>query len=131
VNKCKLFVWILVQNKILTADNLAVRGWPHQDNCILCNGPLETGHHLCLRCPFAQEVWSKVASWENFGSLQPALQSTTESLADWWESILPTTQKEKRRAFNEMAIYIMWNLWKECNHRFFDNKYSTAVQVAG
>jgi hypothetical protein len=90
----------------------------------------ETGHHLCLRYPFAQEVWSKVAFWENFGSLQPALQSTTESLADWWESILPTIQKEKRRAFNGMAIYIMWNLWKERNRRIFDNKYSTAVQVA-
>jgi hypothetical protein len=29
-NKCKFFAWILVQNKILTADNLQLRNWPHQ-----------------------------------------------------------------------------------------------------
>lgn len=29
-NKCKLFAWTLIQNKILTADNLARRSWPHQ-----------------------------------------------------------------------------------------------------
>jgi hypothetical protein len=29
-NTCKLFTWILIQDKILTADNLNLRGWPHQ-----------------------------------------------------------------------------------------------------
>ena len=28
-NKCKVFAWILIQDKVLTADNLANRGWPH------------------------------------------------------------------------------------------------------
>lgn len=27
-NKCKLFTWTLVQNKTLTSNNLARRGWP-------------------------------------------------------------------------------------------------------
>jgi hypothetical protein len=105
-NKCKLFVWILIQNKILTADNLAIRGWPHQDACILCNGPLETGHHLCLDCPFAQATWSIVTSWEGI-NLQPALQTPSNSLADWWESALFSIPREKRRDFNGMTIYIM------------------------
>jgi hypothetical protein len=35
-NKCKVFAWILVQEKILTAKNLQKRGWPHQDHCVLC-----------------------------------------------------------------------------------------------
>jgi len=62
-NKCKVFTWILTQNKILTADNLAQRGWPHQNSCAaLCNGPLETGQHLCLLCPFAKVVWTQVAT---------------------------------------------------------------------
>ena len=45
-NKGKVFVWILVREKILTADNLQKRGWPHHDQCALCNGPLETCLHL-------------------------------------------------------------------------------------
>jgi hypothetical protein len=28
--KCKIFTWILLQDKLLTANNLATRGWPHQ-----------------------------------------------------------------------------------------------------
>ena len=104
---------------------------PHQDNCILCNVPLESGIHLCLMCPFAQETWSRVATWENFSNLQPAIQNNTDTLIQWWESTLPSIPKERRREFNGMAIYIMWNLWNERNRRIFDNKYSTALQVAG
>jgi hypothetical protein len=39
--------------------------------------------------------------------------------------------KGKRWAFNGIAIYIMLNLWKEHDLRFFDNKYSIAIQVSG
>jgi len=126
-----VFAWILVQNKLLTADNLALRGWPHQDNYILCNGPLERGLHLCLNCPFAQEVWSTVAAWENFGNLQQVLQTQADTLIEWWELTLTSVQKERRREFNGMAIHIMWNLWKERNRRIFNNNSSTALQVAG
>jgi len=65
-NKCKVFVWILMRGKILTADNLQKRGWPHQDHCALCNGPLETGLHMALLCPFAKAVWSLILQWEHF-----------------------------------------------------------------
>jgi hypothetical protein len=34
--KCKSFAWILLQRKILTANNLAKRGWPHDPLCKLC-----------------------------------------------------------------------------------------------
>jgi hypothetical protein len=61
-NRYKLFTWILIQNKQLTADNLTIRGWPHPTSCPLCNGPPETGHHLCLLCPFAQMVWLQVSN---------------------------------------------------------------------
>ena len=64
-NKCKLHAWILMHNKVLTVDNLQKRGWPHQEHCVLCNGPLEIGLHLSLFCPFAQAIWGHVLSWEN------------------------------------------------------------------
>lgn len=34
---------MLIQGKILMGDILELRGWPRQDNCIVCNGPLENG----------------------------------------------------------------------------------------
>jgi len=50
-NKCKIHAWLLMHDKILTADNLQKRGWPHHEHCVLCNGPLETGLHLFCYAP--------------------------------------------------------------------------------
>ena len=65
--KCNLFAWILIQNKLLTANNLARRGWPHQTSCSLCQGPIEPKIHLCLQCPFALDIWNQILSWERAG----------------------------------------------------------------
>jgi hypothetical protein len=78
--------------------------------------------------PFVQATWSIVTSWERI-NLQPALQTPSNSLVHWWESASLSIPKEKKRDFNGMAIYTMWNLWKEHNRRTFD-KYYTATQVA-
>ena len=36
-NKCKVHAWILMHGKILTADHLEKRGWPHQEHfpCVM------------------------------------------------------------------------------------------------
>ena len=31
--KCKFFAWLAVHGKLLTADNLAIRGWPNDPIC--------------------------------------------------------------------------------------------------
>jgi hypothetical protein len=47
--KNRIFTWILIQNKILVADNLSDQEWlaTPQDR-VLCNGLLETGFNFCL-----------------------------------------------------------------------------------
>lgn len=45
--KCKFFSCIVLHGRILTADVLAIRVWPHA---------LETAVHLCKDCPFSQAV---------------------------------------------------------------------------
>jgi hypothetical protein len=65
-----------MHGKIITADNLQKKsGWPHQDHCVLCNGPMETGLHHSLLCPYATAVCDQVLSWENF-ALQLPQQET-------------------------------------------------------
>jgi hypothetical protein len=50
-----ILTWALIQNKILTADNLAKTGWPRQ----------ETRLRLCLLCPFPAVVyWKQVLGWD-------------------------------------------------------------------
>ena len=116
-NKCKVHAWILMHNKVLTADNLQERGWLHQEHCVLCNGPLETGLHLSLLCPFAKAVWGQVLSWENLMVQLP--QQDHACIAEWWEDAASKIPKHEHRHFNGVLIYIVWNLWKERNRRIF------------
>jgi len=95
------------------ADNLQLRNWPHQDHCVLCNGPLETVLHLFLLCPLAIEVWRLVLGWEHFDVdlIRPQVQPS--SIRAWWEEGAANIPRQRRRHFNGVVIYTMWNIWKE------------------
>ena len=112
-NKCKIFARILVQDKILTAHNLQKRGWPHQEHCVLRNGPLETSLHLCLCCPFAKAVWDQILSWENFTELQSHLQAAPVHIMTLWEEAVNRVPNSERRRLNGVIIYTFWNIFKE------------------
>ena len=59
-NKGKVFAWIMVREKVLTADNLQKRGWPHQDQCALCNGPFFSRTcAACISLSKGQECYNK------------------------------------------------------------------------
>jgi hypothetical protein len=59
--KCTIFSWLVLHGRILTADRLADRGWPHDPIYQLC-AP-ESACHLCKDCPFTVQVWSLVHAW--------------------------------------------------------------------
>ncbi|KAF8678989.1 hypothetical protein HU200_046153 [Digitaria exilis] len=58
--KHRIFSWLLVQRKILTADLLLQRIWPCNPVCPLCDQEQESATHSALRCVFTKEVWSRV-----------------------------------------------------------------------
>jgi hypothetical protein len=50
-NRCKFFLWLLLQNRVWAADRLMLREWPNQYFCPLCIRNLETVDHLVKECP--------------------------------------------------------------------------------
>ena len=58
IPKCRLHVWMLLQNKCLNADNLAKSGWPHNPECRLCMTTLETATHLSATYTYSISVWT-------------------------------------------------------------------------
>ncbi|RCV07308.1 hypothetical protein SETIT_1G233500v2 [Setaria italica] len=94
------------------------------------SGPLETSLHLCLTCPYAQVVCTQISTWENFNILQYAHPVQFDNIGKWWEKAARSVPKDKKRHFNGLIIYTMWNIWKERNRRIFDQKFLTAQQVA-
>jgi hypothetical protein len=103
--KHRLFVWLLVQNKILTVDRLQVRNWSCDPICRLCDQEPETAQRLCLHCVYAQEVWHLVSGWSKAGGI--------------WLSVEDRRWKHAR-LLAALLIYTCWNLWKERNRRVFE-----------
>jgi hypothetical protein len=73
------------------------RGWPHQDHCTLCNGPLETCIHLALLCPFAKSVWSLTLAWGHFDENLITPSEESSKMIRWWEESQSRIQKSERR----------------------------------
>jgi hypothetical protein len=64
-SKVIAFTWQLMLDRILTKDNLILRGI-HCDGgmaCPLCNSNNETSVHLFLHCGIAARVWYEIAWW--------------------------------------------------------------------
>jgi hypothetical protein len=53
--KCRYFVWLVANNKCLTADRLAKRGMDHSEKYPLCDQEEESIDHLLLSCMFARQ----------------------------------------------------------------------------
>ncbi|WVZ86922.1 hypothetical protein U9M48_033633 [Paspalum notatum var. saurae] len=97
--------------------------------CTRCRERRHIGLHLCLSCPFAQEVWSRVLTWENFSLPQQADLNSISSIREWWEKTETLLPKDRRRAFNGVVIYTTWNLWKERNRRIFEHCSLSPLQI--
>jgi hypothetical protein len=126
--KCRFFAWILLHRKILTASNLAKRGWPHDPQCKLCNTEAETPTHLCKDCLFTKAIWSQLTIWYNLQNL-PSCESTI-SVNGWWKKCRLKIDKHSRPSFDGLIIYFWWNIWKERNRRTFNHESKSVEEVA-
>jgi hypothetical protein len=50
--KCKCFTWLMLQNRIWTADRLLMREWPNEYFYPMCRHNLETLTHVFQECPY-------------------------------------------------------------------------------
>ncbi|KAJ3707671.1 hypothetical protein LUZ61_011376 [Rhynchospora tenuis] len=111
--RVKIFLWLLLQDRLLTQQNLMVRGWPSPASCPCCSsGLLETTDHLFLHCNYASLVWSLVQLRFRLPSLNHTL-----GIDDFWLSQRPSGLK----IWDIIWAATTWNIWKERNRRIFSN----------
>lgn len=67
-NGCRVFTWLLHQNRLWTGDRFISLGWPANGSCIFCQQAAETGEHLFRNC-------SKVYQWQNSNSAVATLNA--------------------------------------------------------
>lgn len=123
--KIRFFLWLLLRNRLWTADRLSFRGWPHQDACSLCDQRIESAKHLIVDCIFAKEVWQLIGT--NSTRISEAAAAAT--VKKWWFRIRQAQQRDNEAKKEiTLAYYVVWNIWKERNRRIFEGK-SKSTQV--
>jgi len=128
--KCKFFAWLILQNRVWSADRLATRGWPHNATCALCRQTMETALHLLAECRFTRRIWDHIALWVQEPLLKPSNWKIANTALEWWINIM-TTARTPRKALRSLALLIMWVLWNERNARIFNRKESSFISVIG
>ncbi|XP_071678511.1 uncharacterized protein [Lolium perenne] len=98
--KCKLYAWLAVQGKCMTADVLAKKGCPHDPLCCLCRAEPETALHLLATCPFSLQVWDMVLDKAELPLTLAPGQAT--SLADWICSSKSKVEIGKRKMWTSV-----------------------------
>ena len=80
--KAKLTLWLTLNNKLLTWDNLQKRGWIGPSRCALCNSDEETVSHLFNLCSYAELVWKVACAELKYqGTSRISLE---QKLKAWW-----------------------------------------------
>jgi len=126
--KCKFFAWLVVQDRLWTADRLARRGWPNQRLCPLCHSTDESLGHLLAHCQYSQRIWSAVRTWTEGQFPDPSGWASFESMSIWWRAV-GKAEGMPIKAIGSLTILVTWELWKERNARIFQRHHSTAERL--
>jgi hypothetical protein len=104
-SRCKFFMWLLLQNRVWTADRLLARQWKNEYFCPLCRRNMETACQLFLEWPFSRCVWIEISSWLSLPQLNPLSWRATWGLQDWSEYVAV------RSASTRTRVAVPWSFW--------------------
>jgi hypothetical protein len=110
--KIKLFLWLAVNNKIATWDNLLHRGWSGPGRCILCKKETEDCNHLFIICSFTRAVWETLKRHTK-GVYCWSGNNLGECFSNWTEA---------KSSNLSLAALTCWNIWIARNEAIFEGK---------
>lgn len=113
-----IFAWLLIQNKILTHENLRKRGFSVPSICYLCRASEESTRHMFNACPFSREVYRQTSV---------AMGNTNPHRLDMINSIIAKQIDKEEKAIILINIFIVWR--ERCN-RIFKEQSKTEHHLA-
>ena len=109
------FVWTAAWDKIITGDNLRLKGYDFVDWCILCRCCGEAVDHFLLYCGNAYRLWCFV--YRLFGISWVPSSTVSDLLFSWWNWL----EKRSSHICNLVPLCLMWYIWRERNRQTFEN----------
>lgn len=93
--KCKFFAWLVINNRIWTADRLQKRGWPNCNLCPLCKQVQESAAHLLFQCRYTVRVWSMIKMWLGLHDIYPQNWGIVDTVKTWWSTNASRTTQSR------------------------------------
>ncbi|CAM0947799.1 unnamed protein product [Alopecurus aequalis] len=117
-SKAKIFVWLLVQNRIQSRANLLHKKIikPDESSCALCGASSETAAHIVFDCAFARRFWAVI------GAHSDASMAVDEA----GTCALPPSAPPA--SASTLRVLCLWHLWKHRNGVVF-NKLAPSIQL--
>jgi ribonuclease HI len=117
--KIKIFSWLLIEDKLLTWNNLLKRGWQGPRLCLLCRGNEEMGLHLFVQCPFIVSIWNKITI--HFKLVFGWTGSTVLECFEYW--------LRRNSVYSSLPTFICWYIWNERNLAIFKSKSPSIEKI--
>ena len=117
------FLWTAAQDRILTLDNLTLKGRPLVNRCCMCCCDGESVAHLLLHCPISHTLWTFMIQAFGIHWVMPG--SVAGLLSCWYQWL----GKHSSNIWNLIPGCLMWIVWLERNRRSFENKEKTLGEL--
>lgn len=126
--KCRFFAWLVMHDKVLTADNLAKRNWPHNESCSLCYCNQETTEHLLTNCNFTKAAWNLIADTYQLPKYHDLVGAGGPRR--WITHLKKTGSNNTDKRKNVGILLYFWlHIWKDRNRRVFQGYELSTLRV--
>lgn len=99
-------IWLaLVNNRLLTIDNLRKRGFPITNRCVMCYCDAESAVYMVEHCSFATEMYRR-------------MDITTTMRTHTIDALLRLENNKKARGTSLVAMFVIWR--ERCARIFQD-----------
>ena len=99
-SRINCFIWLFLENSILTWDNLCRRGLEGPNRCGLCNSKAESIVHIFANCNTTQNIWTLVCD-----VLMIKYNWVGITLHHWLMNWL-----QKNRCYRLLPAYVIWGI---------------------
>ena len=117
------FLWTATHDRILTLENLRLRGRILANWCCMCCCDGESVDHLLLHYSVTHSLWTFMLQAFGIHWVMPG--SVTGLLSCWYQWL----GKHNSNIWNLIPGCIMWTVWLERNHRSFENMEKTLDEL--